>query len=71
VGAAVAAMPGTLSVPIRHTSHLTGLPSQGRPWRFASTPDQNDIRMSHLQNSATQTPEFPTEDAPRSGTEVI
>jgi hypothetical protein len=37
-GAAVAAMPGTLSVPIRHTSPLTGLPGQGRPWRFASTP---------------------------------
>jgi hypothetical protein len=26
---------------------------------------------SYLQNSAAQTPEFPTEDAPRSGIEVI
>jgi len=38
-------MPGTLSVPIRHTSHLTSLPDQGRLWRFASTLIENDIRM--------------------------
>jgi hypothetical protein len=37
----------------------------------AAAPGKPYKPLSHLQNSATQTPEFPTEDAPRSGTEVI